>query len=233
MGRRVPVPCRWSAAGRRSRRHDPERRSRSCGCCCVPVFLWLLWGADELARGGVAARGARRDRLGRRLHRPALRPGQRARQDPRPDSPIASCCVAAAIALLTEDLPHRGQRGPVDRARSARCSSRSATVALGAGGRAPHRRRVGRQGGHARADVRAADVPRSPTRSTSVACVLHRRRLGLRDRRHHSRVLRRGEVRSRGARRAARGPCGAHSSRRLQHEGGDPGRRRRHPTCDR
>ena len=70
----------------------PNRHLARPACCCVPVFLWMLVEArSRPARRGRAARGARRDRLGRRLDRAPLRPGQRARQDPRSRPPTACC----------------------------------------------------------------------------------------------------------------------------------------------
>ena len=51
---------------------------------CLPLFLYLLFGRDNRAARGVAARPARRHRLGRRLPRPTARAGQRVRQEVRP-----------------------------------------------------------------------------------------------------------------------------------------------------
>ena len=122
------------------------------------VPLAALEGPAGAGRRGGAARRARRDRLGRRLHRPALRPGQRARQDPRSRRPTA-CCSRGAVALLFQDLGTGVDvvlwimiiREVLDRGRHGRPRHRR---------RPPHRRRVGGQGGHAGVDVRAADVPR-------------------------------------------------------------------------
>ena len=56
------------------------------GWCCIPVFLWLLFGADEPATPPAVLLGALgRHRLGRRLRRPPLQPGVRAGQGARPD----------------------------------------------------------------------------------------------------------------------------------------------------
>ena len=133
--------------------------------------------------------------------------------------------VAAAIAVLTQGLPGRGQRRGVDHARprgprSPRPPSRSALA-----GRPPHRRRVGGQGGHARADVLAADVPRRRRDDRRVARVLRRRA--------------RGDSRSAASASATTPPPSTYPPRaprcakaerlepewRLAHEGSDPGRR--------
>ena len=78
------------------------------------------------SRGRGPARRARRDRLGRRLDRPPLRPGQRARQGARSRSPTGCCCSSPRVALLDrrQRAAHRGCAGPGPRGASSasRCS---------------------------------------------------------------------------------------------------------------
>ena len=144
----------------------PERSSRwsgwpasrsSSGCC----------SARTTVGGGDPARGARRDRLGRRLHRPPLRPGQRDRQDPRSGRRPGHAASPACVALLIDgDVPHLGRDRSV-LAREAR--DQRGHAGAGRGGRPPHRCAMGRKSGHAGADVRAARVPRSASITAGAA----------------------------------------------------------------
>ena len=133
---------RCTDASSRRDRHGSQPDLGASASLCAPLFVWLLVD-DEPTRGGGAARRARRDRLGRRLHRPPLRPGQRARQDPRPGRRPRSCCSSPAVALLVD----RAACPLVVGDRSCSPARRVVSVAvlvLARGRRPPHRRAVGR-----------------------------------------------------------------------------------------
>ena len=222
------VPRRFRSPGRRRRRRaltgrrirvwPPVRlaacRDRGAGSspfpnvisvvrlACVPLFLWLLWGADnELAAGLLAAGLGATDWVDGYIARHFDQGSELGKiLDPTADRVLL---VAVAIAVLTQGLPV-AVNVVVWIMLIREVLIAAATVALGAGRRAPDRRRVGRQGGHARADVLAADVPRRRRDHRVVARVLHRVRVGIRDRRHRPRVLRRVALRPRRPRGATR-----------------------------
>ncbi len=127
---------------------------------CVPLFLWLLWGADREARGRVCCSPASGRPTGSTATSPAIstRGASSARSSTPP--PTGCCSSRRAIAMLTQGLPVAGQRRRVVvmLVREVLIAARDDRSRPGR--RPPHRRRVGGQGRHARVDVLVADVPR-------------------------------------------------------------------------
>ena len=115
---------RLSAGEARSPRGDRDvgRRSRvltvpnviTCVAAVLPPALPLAaLRRDEPAAAAWLLGVARGHRLGRRLHRPPLQPGVRARQGPRPDG------RPPAVLRRRRRHPHRRQRARVVRRRSS------------------------------------------------------------------------------------------------------------------
>ena len=186
---------------------------------CVPVFLWLLWaqdepvaaalllavlGATDWVDGYIARHFDQGSELGKIL-------------DPTADRVML---VAAAVALLVEDLPVA-----VDIViwvvliREVIVGDRDDHA--GARRRAAHRRGLGREGGNARSDDRAPAVPLGERhRFRRVERVRLVRGMVLRHRGYRTGVLRRRQVRPRGACGAARR---TRESRRRSYERGGAG----------
>ena len=139
---------------------------------CLPVFVCLLFGRDNRAAAALAARRPRRHRLGRRLHRPPLRPGVDARQGARPGGRPAAVLRRASAAILVDGaVPGAGS---LDACSSVRCVVAGATVGAGGHGGPAHRRHLVRQGRHVRPDVRLP--ARSSARTARVGAPSCRRR---------------------------------------------------------
>ena len=139
-----------------------------------PAALLAVLGATDWVDGYIARHFDQGSELGKIL-------------DPTADRVLL---VAAAVALLDRRAACRVVVGVLVLVREVLVSV--AVLVLAAAGRAPHRRAVGRESGHARADVRAARCSSGRRHRTGaghdVVLVVA---LGLRDRRPRPRLLRR------------------------------------------
>ena len=164
----TPAPAATALSGARPRAHDPERDHRVRGCAASRSSSGCCSARTTGFAAAVAPRRARRDRLGRRLRGPPLRPGVRARQGARPDR------RPAAVHRLRRRHHHRRHRRRLVQHRScsrARSSSAATLVVLTLLRDEALRRHVGGQGRHVRAHVlRSRLLPARRATSTVRGC---------------------------------------------------------------
>ncbi len=128
---------------------------------CLPVFLWLLFGQDDRAAAAWLLGGARRHRLGRRLHRPPLPPG--VRRSGKVLDPVADRLLFFVGVVVHHHRRRRPRSGSASLVLVREVLGRRRHPGPGRPGRPAHRRHLVRQGRHLLPDVRLPAVPgRSP-----------------------------------------------------------------------
>ena len=208
MGPHRRIRRRGGAADRRRHGHHrphphrPERHHRRASGVPAGVPLAAV-RTGEPGRGRRAPRGARRDRLRRRLHRPPLQPGVERGQGHRPGG-------GPPAAVHRRDRHPRGRvRAALVRVAGDRARDRRVGGHARAGGprRPADRRHVVGQGGHVRQHVRLPAVPRRrehPLVARAGRCA----GLGVRDTGAPLQLLRRDPLRPDGTKSPAGGSGG-------------------------